>query len=423
MIIMEYPEVFKECNKLFPYISWGNNNTDQFKQRRLTFGVDSDALSFIDENILKFNDCVNIIWESEDKSVYYLPRKDIEQFIIKVLKEIHTTNELTTKNNPELYEQWNKFLSIKMKCYYVAFPIYGVIVPKVTQFGVFRIFNNLDYKKFLLENNVIPEETVVKTSLIKNELNYLLLEVKAKAPQRAIELSIPNFELFEYAVKFLLHDNRHIDVGIFHYNERNITEGIAFEKDRHNLGVLAGSFITKGALQEINILELFSQNMNFFWDILSRYINGNTTEMENRLINAVRWVGKANNDDSNITQYVQYVFALEALLAYKPEKTFITPSTSFQLAEYAAFIVGETANENIITKTALRKKIFYDVKKIYHIRSQIVHGNELTLNKEAVVTARELIYQVIYSVMSNNTILKFNSIKELSKWIENLKFT
>ena len=418
---MEYEKVVEECKKIIPYITWGNLEKEERYKDRLTFGFEN-PLNFLGENIFKFDSLIEAIWKHKDKSIYYLSRNDIEKFVIQILREIKNTDKLTVVNNKGLKDQWNELLSRKMQSYYVAFPIYGIIVPKITKLGAFTAFNSSDYKKFIIENNSIAGKHILQFLFIKDNLNYLVLSIKSRDTQRAIEVAKPHFELFEYAAKFWLQGDKHFDIGIFNYNAFHSEEGHAFKEKLSDTDGFASSSKSKGAFQPINIQDLAYPQIQFFWDILSRYINGTTTEIENRLINAIRWVGMANNDNSEITQYVQYVFAIEALLSHRPAGEMIVPSISFQLAEYAAFIVGENANEKVISKQELRLKIFKDVKEIYSNRSKIVHGNDTTMNKILLVNAREFIYKLIYSIMNNKKILQFTSMNELSNWINELKF-
>ena len=420
---MKYETVFEKCKKIFPYITWGAIERKNLGKECLTFGY-TKPLNFLGENILKFESCVDAIWKHKDSPAYYLVRKDIENFVIKILWEIRDTSEIITKNNMNLRNQWDDLLNKPIQDYKVVFPIYGLVISKATQLGMFSAYNSSDYRKFIAEHVNIAAEQIANLSLVKDDLNYLVLfPVKAKDIQRAIELAKPHFKLFEYVAKFWIYDNDNFDIGIFNYNEWRSENGYAFKAPASETDEsFASSLKSKGAFQKINVEDLTSPSLVLLWEIVSKYINGCTTELENRLINAIRWIGIANSNDSEVTKYVQYVFALESLLAYNPKNEFITPSISAQLAEYAAFIVGEKANESTISKQELRKKIFKDVKKMYANRSKIVHGNDSSMDKSVISDARELIYVIINSVMCNKKILQMSSMTELSQWIEDLKF-
>ena len=84
---MKYNDVIKECSKLLPYVIWGEVNIDQRKIGCLTFGI-NEPINFLGENIYKFDSTINNIWNNKDKSVYYLLRKDIENYVIKIIKTL-----------------------------------------------------------------------------------------------------------------------------------------------------------------------------------------------------------------------------------------------------------------------------------------------------------------------------------------------
>lgn len=412
---MKYEKVFEEVKKITQYAIWGKVPNDKKGMRCLTFGFD-DSLNFLGEDIQQFYNVIDSIWQ--DKAVFYLARKDIEHFILTILDEIHTKGDDATKNNSSLKNHWQELLSRKMTTFHVVFPIYGVIVPAITKIGQFTAYNFEDYKKFFTENSFESENHLQSHFDKKEKANYLTLEVEAKSPDRAIELARKDFELFECIANFWLMDHPHYDVGIFRYVEWNEKNGYVFNDEQ-----IIETFESKGAFQPVPIDFLIKiHNADKFWDMVTRYLQGKTTEIENGVINAVRWVGMANSNDSYVTRYVQYIFALEALLAYKSKEEIITPSIAYRLSEWAAFIIGETAKTTGMDKKDFRKKIFYDVKSLYSNRSKIVHGTDRKMNKDDVNKARNLIYNLIISFMYNEEILKFKNTKELAQWIENLKF-
>lgn len=412
---MKYEKVFEEVKKISPYAIWGKVPNDKKRMRCLTFGFD-DSLNFLGEDIQQFYNLIDSVWQ--DKAVFYLSRKDIEHFIVEILVAIHTNGEDATRNDNRLKNHWYELLNRKMTIFHVVFPIYGVIVPESITIGPFTAYNFEDYKKFFTENSFESENSLHLHFEKNDKTNYLTLEVEAKSPDRAIELARKDFELFECIAQFWLMDHPHYDVGIFRYVEWNEKNGYVFNDEQ-----IIETFESKGAFQQIPINFLIKiRNADKFWDMVTHYLQGKTTEIENGVINAVRWVGMANSNDSDVTRYVQYIFALEALLAYKPKEEIITPSIAYRLSEWAAFIIGETAKTTGMDKKDFRKKIFYDVKSLYSNRSKIVHGTDRKMNKDDVNKARNLIYNLILSFMYNEEILKFKNTKELAQWIENLKF-
>ena len=419
---MNYLKVVEECKKLTDMATFAT--FDSFKviheEMRKTGGTIFNIFNPVGisgDNLQEFDKIVDNIWLNKDKSTYYLSRNTVKNYCLDVIQEIHVNGEDSTKNNAELRTRWEELLKKEMKNYTVIFPIYGVTFDKVTPISLFTAYNFADFKTFI--ENLIPSEKILCDELLKNETNYLVFQTEAKDSGRAMEIARPYFELFEYISKFWIDDSLNLSVGIFKYKKLEIKAGLAITQNS-----VSASFDEKGAYKDINISVLTkSPTMSRIWEIMTKYIQGRTTEIETRLINAIRWVGMANSDDSNVTKHVQYVFAIEALLSHKPADEIITPSISHKLAESAAFIIGEIADIKTTSKKDFRAKIFHEVKHIYSTRSKVAHGNDKNVNVHEITRAHKLINNLICAILQNDTILKFNSMNKLDTWIENLKFS
>ena len=417
---MNYSRVVEECKKLESLATFSSPDKlhKEIMENGGTIfrGANSNLLNPVGvsgDNLQPFDKIVDSIWSSDN----YTSRSTIEKYCIDVIRAIHIDGEASTKNNTELKTRWEELLKREMITYDVVFPLYGVTIEKITPIGLFTAYNTDGYKNFV-KNKVFAEE-ILREPLFEDEANYLVLQIKAKDPGRATELAKPHFELFEYIAKFWLNNSRNFDIGIFKYKKWKIEKGLTFSEKN-----LSASFNESGSYRDINLSALASHpTVSRIWDVTTKYIQGKSTKIENRLINAIRWVGMANSDDSNVTKYVQYIFALEALLSHRKKKEVITPGIAHQLAEFTAFIIGENVNTEIMTKKELRTKVFHEVKSIYDTRSQIVHGNDKNVNKHEINRARKIIYSLIFAILQNDSILKLNSMDELEEWIEDLKFS
>lgn len=413
---MKYLNVIEQCVKLTAlatFNSYKNLHDELIKTGQGTIFSSFHPVGVFGDNLQQFDEIIDSIWLSDK----YTSRSTIERYCIDAIQAIHIDGETNTKNNADLRDRWEKIIKKEMTSYDVVFPLYGVTIDKITQISLFTAYNADDYKNFV-KNKVFAEE-FLREPLFENGANYLVLQIKAKDSGRATELARPYFELFEYIAKFWLNNSRNFDIGIFKYKKWKIEKGLAISE-----GNFSASFNESGSYEDINISALTNSPAMFrIWDITTKYIQGKSTQIENHLINAIRWVGMANNEDSNVTKHLQYVFALEALLSHRKRKEIITPGIAHQLAEFTAFIIGENVNTEIITKKELRKKVFHEVKKIYDTRSQIAHGNDKNVNKHDINRARKIIYSLIFAILQNDSILKFKNMDELDEWIEDLKFS
>ena len=419
---MNYEKVVDECKKLenlamFSTLDKSNELHEQIVKKG---GVIFDILNPVGvtgDNLQQFDKIIDSIWLNNDKSVYHLSRNTIRTYCIDVMRQIHQTDENETKNHIDLKTRWENLLKKAMTNYDVVFPLYGVTIDKITPIGLFTAYNADDYKNFVKSKD-IAEEILCET-LFKEGANYLMLQIQAKDFSRAIELARPYFELFEYIAKFWLNNSRNFDIGIFGYKKWKVEKGLAFSNEN-----VSAAFNETGSYKDVTILTLTDTPiMSRIWDIMTKYMQGKATQLELNLINAIRWVGMANNDDSNVTKHVQYVFALEALLTHRKRNELITPGIAQKLAESAAFIIGEVADTTKITKKDFRKKIFHDVKLMYDIRSKIAHGNDNTVSSHEIIRARKIIYSLILAILQNENILNFQSMNELDNWISDLRFS
>ena len=425
---MNYYDLVNKCNLISPFTAWGKCDQNKFALGCKTLWWDSknpeNELNVFGENIQEFDKKVDEIYKN--KILNQFSKKEIENFIVKVLVSLHFTDKSTTKADNELRTTWENLLNREDIAYDVFTPIYGVEIDKITKIGNFTAYNYADFKNLMENNSASPEDALpsIFDEEAGNEFNYLKISVNAKSAQRATELAKPQFELFECVAKFLTSGmfgfSDSVDIGIFNYKKLNSHRISVVTQN----GLVSKTTSFQGASTSVSISHLYQFPIfRKIWEILKKNIEKKSTEFENRLVNAIRWVSMAHSENSDAVRCVQYVFALESLLANNPKRDFITPSVAYQLAEYSAFIVGENITNNKIPKAEIRKRIFDDVKKMYSLRSSIVHGNGKDTAKEDLRLARNLIYQIIFAVVQNKSILSFTSMKELSDWIKELKFS
>ena len=415
---MNFSQIVDECNKLGALIDF-ESVIDAFKNTEgIIFSPLKNPIRVSRDNLQQFDKIVDNIWANKKEAVYYWTKKTVQRYLLDVIREIHCNGISCAKRNEKLKARWEELSQRKMVSYNVVFPLYGVIVDNVTQISSFTAYNATDYKKFI-EKDIMPKENILAFVSFDEDANYLVFSITASEADRAIDLARPYFELFEYVAKFWIRDSRDLSVGVFRYKKWHTEKGFAISEN-----YVSASFNSKGAIKNVNISALVSPSiMKQIWKMMTRYINNQTTEIENRIINAIRWVGMANSDDSNVTKHVQYTFALEALLTYKPDKEIIVPSISHLLAESAAFIIGENADPDQITKSELRKKMFHEVKKMYGSRSKVVHGNDMQITDHEVTRVFKLVYMLIFSFLQNNELMKLNNMNELAQWIEEKRFS
>lgn len=86
---------------------------------------------------------------------------------------------------------------------------------------------------------------------------------------------------------------------------------------------------------------------------------------------ALEWAFDADNNENRTVSFIQTCIGLEAILG---EDTDQDPSVTGTLADRCAYLLG--------TNSVTRKKVRNNFKKLYRIRSKVVHGRAATLSHE-----------------------------------------
>lgn len=365
---MNYSDFVHKCISILPLMAWGKFDKSKFALGCKTLWWDvknsDNELNVFGENIKEYDRKVDEIYK--DKILNQFSKKEIEKLLVKIIVSLHSTDESTTKANAKLKTQWENLLNRDVIAYDVFAPLYGMRINKITKIGNFTAYNYADFTNLVKSHSASLEDVshLIFDEEAEEEFNYLKISVNAKSAQRATELAKPQFELFECVAKFLTSwmfgFSDSVDIGVFNYKKLNSHRISVFTQR----GLISKTTSFEGASISVPISHLQqSPIFQTIWEVLEKCIEKKSTEFENRLINAIRWVSMAHSENSDAVRCVQYVFALESLLAHNPKGDFITPSIAYQLAEYAAFIVGENMKNSNLTKAEIRKRIFDDAKK------------------------------------------------------------
>lgn len=122
------------------------------------------------------------------------------------------------------------------------------------------------------------------------------------------------------------------------------------------------------------------------WELLS---NDKRDELENRILNAIIWIGESivESDDNKII--AEIAFAFETLL-HNDDEVYSSKGVVASLAEAVAFINGDTVEKRI--------KLEKDFKDFYKRRSSVAHGARISKNNMSNVTDY---YNMIYNTITN----------------------
>lgn len=237
-----------------------------------------------------------------------------------------------------------------------------------------------------------------------------LLGIKLKAcnQNEAIQLAINDCQKFDFTLNFI-YSSEHRSGGVIYYNSTKNHNFIILCSDKTQTG---SSGFNNGYTKTIYIDQnpFISKNKSKIWNLL---IKKQLTDLENKILDAIIWFGKAITDPSTSQALTLYTFAIERILRID-EKGMISPSITYQISENMAFILGKDVKE--------RKKIQKDIKKLYQNRSEIVHGSNKKLDYVDLQQAKDYSSKLIHTLLNEEPYCQFKQIKDLSEHLILLKF-
>lgn len=281
--------------------------------------------------------------------------------------------------------------------------------------GKVRIFicGEAAFAKIILESGVaVPDNAAAAESyhsyiadLRESLLNKVVMEYGVNAePERAKELAFEEFsriiDILRYAGKAI--EKVRIDIRLAAHSTRDealIIGGGGLAQHYSAATVFYLDIEALNLMQQIKCREIY---------MLQQKPSKKLTDLEERVLRAVKWFSSAVAQEHDHVSYLHYVLALESLFTSDNPSEGITATIS----DSVAFLLSNRSEK----RTELKRK----VKKVYSVRSSIAHGASHTVGEEDldyVAGLTEVCIRVI--------IERLGSIKtreELTAVIEKLKY-
>ncbi|EOU2579955.1 hypothetical protein ACNUUD_003167, partial [Listeria monocytogenes] len=243
----------------------------------------------------------------------------------------------------------------------------------------------------------------IDNELIEGKI-YISIKIVAKSSDLAFGIWKKQMEEFEYIFRLVLGTDTNGDLGVFNFLETKVSESIVLS----DMGLKL-----YGEPLQTNVAAIML-NDNFFKHpqiikLLSLVCKVKRSELENNIIKAGVWAGKALKErDINIA-IPELSFGLETLLGNR-STSFTNPSITFKTSSLGAFIYSEDYNERISCKE--------QIKTFYKVRSKIVHGNDEIVEKKDFVEWVNIMRKIIFNLLSKEQFLHMATLKELDEWYD-----
>ena len=293
--------------------------------------------------------------------------------------------------------------------------IYGtnIHLSEPLELDTFCIYNTRLHQKQLKEKMGMDFENISEE--FKNDFNshdtWISVKVSARENSKADELACIQFELFQSICNYVLAntysnahinilDNRIFDVDILYTFLHGKFHGSSCTNNKTSHKLI---FSSKG----INITSVICEDHKLFKEMLNIINPLSHTEISIRIKNSIVFFNRAEQEVLNSQKYILYVMAIEALIEF--DKNDIVG----QIADY----ISTLFSNSIDRKNAIEKEF----KKIYDIRSKIIHGNQVDINHQYVHMALCYSYDLIHLFLTDPTIKKIAKNDEIQKYKETKK--
>lgn len=166
----------------------------------------------------------------------------------------------------------------------------------------------------------------------------------------------------------------------------------SFEFTNHKFGPLGYYNLNKERVEHLKKTCQFIE----LSDILSKD-RSMRSDLETTIVSGIRWLGMGVHEDIACDKFLNYAIALEGLLVKKGDR-----GKTQKVAERSAFIIwGPSAKPKDIER----------MRRLYEIRSDIVHGGMEEINEEDLESMREVTTQCLFYLSERTKI--WNNIDEL----------
>ncbi|MEG4204485.1 HEPN domain-containing protein [Microcoleus sp. Pol7_A1] len=391
--------------------------TDNFLGRTdVSFAVFYDGgnpIYFVTKkNIIQYRDALSRAFDLDEKikSTYTLNKYE------SLLKEHF--RECFSKKCPAKNEDVSSFVeklkAESIKTFSVFRDIHGIVLNSpITPLilGGYTIYEFASQKEFI--ESIFDSKTDSFPPIWCNDNPEYLIEWKAEARhfEKAIEIADEHFERFELILRYVIGSaTNHFEVGVLNYQGWRQRKAYIL-----SVGEVSNSSTTHGPREPIRLDEPYLVNedtgYHTVWGFTTKK---NLNKFQKRIMLAVEWIGQSMADPSPQSAFIKAAIALEIIFTYN-EGDIIIPSIMNQISESIALILGSSVDE--------RLKLESSVKKLYGLRSKIVHSGNKDISQADYKTLLEIARSVIKKILTSDKLNSVDSVQDLYTILKKFKYS
>ena len=359
------------------------------------------------DNIIEFHKLIDSVWLRNKLIADHFTRKKV---LLEIIKLASLKEDL---KNQDVYKWIDSIVEKEAKSYWIYKEIMGAELSenRVVELGSFCIVDKNQHKDYII--NECAHILSNWDSIRKHCTGNLLIGVKVsvKNIDRGYELANKQFELFENIIKFIVPNNKKKEISIVSRIGYTFERFLAINDTFYGTN---NSMTLKG-LEPIDFnSSFFSDTDNWIHNIFDLLEKEKKTNFEDRIINAIDWVGKGLKEIDIAKGFVQLMISIESLLNHRGDG-FIEPSILSKISEYIAFTLGADYSSRI--------KLEKDFKYLYGIRSTIVHGRPKSVSIADFMLLKYIVIKLIWTFIKNEELYNCKTIENYNEWIKKKRYS
>lgn len=375
-----------------------------------SFGLGDNAINFVNENKFKYFDAIFNAFnmDSEIGDTYTL--KKYESLLINHFRNFMLQGLPAKLADVDLF--CNNLKSEKKKVFSVFRDIHGITLQNPgspLSLGKYTVYEFQSQKSFIEEKTKLNPEYI----WFGDSPQYLIeWQAEARHFEKAVEIADQAFERFELILRYVIgNPTSRFEVGVLNYQGWRHRRAYIFSDD----GKVSNTASNHGSFEPIPLDDPYFSSeeagYKYAWDIAS---SKKLNKFQKRILLAIEWIGQSIAEPLPQSAFLKSAIALEIIFTYS-EKSIITPSILNQISEGAALLLGGTVEE--------RLEIESKVKKLYGLRSAIVHSGNKNISESDHQNMLGISRSVVAKLLTSEILINIESVEKLYELLKSTKYS
>lgn len=376
-----------------------------------TFGLgEKETVSVHRENVEAFDKAVGALLDSLPGIKGTLSMGVfLDDHLIPIIREKKLSGKEFTQDETEKFAR--TICDLPLQNYRVIREIFGVMLTPGTMpltMGDFLIGFGTDMLRSVREKPIVSQTKKPEDF----EKLYIECSVAARDADRALEIADLLFYRFELIFRVLIgRRTKYLEVGIVNYVGPQLRHSLVLAKD----GASRQGSAWQGALQPVPLNDPYFSSPAGPFPRLFKLISREHNELEKHVLRCAEWTGEAIGDRNAASAFVKGAIALEVMFSAKEKGIIITPSIMAQVAESCAFVLGNDE--------AHACEIEREVKRLYGIRSAVVHSGKDTVEETDLDSLVRVCRGVITALLSKEEFVDIKKMSDLADYFKHRKYS